>query len=356
MAEAHAGGVVHRDLKPSNLFLVDEGGERIVKVLDFGISKLAGEGEAHITSTFATMGTPLYMSPEQVRSAKNVDARTDIWSLGVILFESLAGERPFQGTTTAAAAAIVADEPPSLRAFVPDLPPFLESIVMKALEKKPDARFQDVRALAEALSAFEGNRNAMRTIDAAMMAPRYEASLRPQVRPTSTPSFVHAETMAQTTPPPGPRAGTASAPNARPLPTIPATEAAWSAQPTTPRGARRAWIGLAALVALGVAGALVSRAMGRGAVTTPTTSTVPAEALANASAAPAEIKTTPVETATASATATAETQPPVTAAPTSSANRAPSHVRAHGDPAPRHSTSPPPAPTPTTAATNPLHL
>jgi serine/threonine-protein kinase len=110
MSEAHASGVIHRDLKPSNLFLVPEGDRVVVKVLDFGISKITSETDAQVTSTFATMGTPLYMSPEQIRSTKNVDARTDIWALGVILYEALTGERPFSGeTTTAAAAAIVAD-------------------------------------------------------------------------------------------------------------------------------------------------------------------------------------------------------------------------------------------------------
>ena len=123
MAEAHSLGIVHRDLKPSNLFLSEESGERIVKVLDFGISKMVETHDLHLTSTSGAMGTPLYMSPEQVRSAKKVDTRTDIWALGVILYELLTDSLPFYGENgTAVVAAIVADDPPPIREKRPDVP------------------------------------------------------------------------------------------------------------------------------------------------------------------------------------------------------------------------------------------
>ena len=154
MREAHAAGIVHRDLKPANLFIIDEGGERIVKVLDFGISKITHEVDTHLTGTFATVGTPLYMSPEQVRSSKDVDARTDIWSLAVILFEALAGKPPFTGSMTATAAAIVADPTPSLCAIRPDVPRELEVVLERALAKSPSKRFPDVEALVNALAPF----------------------------------------------------------------------------------------------------------------------------------------------------------------------------------------------------------
>lgn len=154
LAEAHAAGIVHRDLKPSNLFLADECGMRVLKVLDFGISKISQESEAWVTSAAITLGTPLYMSPEQVRSSKDVDERTDIWSLGVILYELLAGVPPFCGSTTAAIAAIVADAVPSLRRLRPEVPAQLDRVIAGALAKSPSDRFPNAEALGAALVPF----------------------------------------------------------------------------------------------------------------------------------------------------------------------------------------------------------
>jgi serine/threonine-protein kinase len=154
VSEAHQAGIIHRDLKPSNLFLSEEFGTRIVKVLDFGISKIAVDMEPAVTGVAVTIGTPLYMSPEQVRSSKDVDARTDIWSLGVILYELIAGAPPFLGTTTAAIAAIVADATPGLREMFPQVPAELERLIMTALAKSPDDRFPTAEALAAALMPF----------------------------------------------------------------------------------------------------------------------------------------------------------------------------------------------------------
>ena len=158
IAEAHALGIVHRDLKPANLFLTHRAdGSALVKVLDFGISKvMAGEGtDANITATATVMGSPAYMSPEQVRSAKNVDTRTDIWSLGMILYEFLAGRPAFAAETTSGLLAqIVADPPISLRSKRPDVPPRLESVVMHCLEKDPARRIGNVALFAQALLPF----------------------------------------------------------------------------------------------------------------------------------------------------------------------------------------------------------
>lgn len=156
MIEAHALGIVHRDLKPGNLFLAEAGGRRTLKVLDFGISKVASDtDEPSLTSTFSALGTALYMSPEQVRSAKKVDLRSDIWSLGVILFEALAGRTPFEGeSATSVAASIVADPLPSLRALRPDLPEALEAVVYGALTKDREQRYQSMGAFAVALGQF----------------------------------------------------------------------------------------------------------------------------------------------------------------------------------------------------------
>jgi serine/threonine-protein kinase len=159
VAEAHAAGIVHRDLKPSNLFLTTRpDGSRIVKVLDFGISKAldgAGRQPVNLTATSMTLGSPLYMSPEQVRSSKNVDARTDIWALGIIAYELLAGIQPFEAeTVTGLCAKIVADEPEPLRTVRPDVPPAFEAVVMRCLEKNVANRFQSVSELAAALRPF----------------------------------------------------------------------------------------------------------------------------------------------------------------------------------------------------------
>jgi serine/threonine-protein kinase len=153
VGEAHSAGIVHRDLKPSNLFLADEAGTRVLKVLDFGISKVARE-EPAMTSAAVTVGTPLYMSPEQVRSSRDVDGRTDVWALGVILYELVAGAPPFLGTTTAAIAAIVADATPSLRRVRPDAPEDLELAVATALAKSPADRFPTAEALGASLTPF----------------------------------------------------------------------------------------------------------------------------------------------------------------------------------------------------------
>src|SRR5436190_11965002 len=100
MSEAHGLGIVHRDLKPSNLFIESEGEARILKVLDFGISKVQNERDAKLTDADVVVGTAMYMSPEQVRASHLVDARTDIWALGVIFYEMLAGRAPWIGTPT----------------------------------------------------------------------------------------------------------------------------------------------------------------------------------------------------------------------------------------------------------------
>ncbi len=156
LAEAHAANIIHRDLKPANIFLAQRrDGSRLVKVLDFGISKALSTGDASLTATSALMGSPLYMAPEQIRDAKSVDVRADIWSLGVILYECLSGEVPFGGDTLSGLLAqIVADPPPPLASVRPDLPESILSIVDRCLEKNRDRRVQDVAELARLLAVI----------------------------------------------------------------------------------------------------------------------------------------------------------------------------------------------------------
>ncbi len=154
LALAHTAGIVHRDLKPANIFLALRGdGSNIIKILDFGISKQKSEGTRWKELTGkALLGTPAYMSPEQLRSSKAVDARADIWSLGVVMYELLSAKLPFDGEAPGEIfAAILEQSPAPLRAHRPDLPPEWDHIVMRCLQRAPDARFQDVGEMTRLL-------------------------------------------------------------------------------------------------------------------------------------------------------------------------------------------------------------
>ena len=159
IAEAHARGIVHRDLKPSNLFLTQRAdGSPLVKVLDFGISKGAasGDDEASLTGTAEVLGSPMYMAPEQVRGARNADQRSDVWSLGVIVFKLITGKGPFQttGGVSAALASVVADEPRRLRELAPDAPRELEALILHCMKKDPSERVGSISELVTKLAPF----------------------------------------------------------------------------------------------------------------------------------------------------------------------------------------------------------
>jgi serine/threonine protein kinase len=160
LAEAHALGIVHRDLKPANLFLtLRPNGTALIKVLDFGIAKytspsLLGD-HAEMTKTQAVLGSRAYMSPEQMLRPKEVDARADIWSLGVILYFFVTGKSPFTSDTTEGMIMrIVSGSPEPMTSLVPDLPPAFEAIVMRCLAKSREARYSNVTELARALAPF----------------------------------------------------------------------------------------------------------------------------------------------------------------------------------------------------------
>ncbi|HZU83706.1 MAG TPA: serine/threonine-protein kinase, partial [Polyangiaceae bacterium] len=167
IAEAHELGIIHRDLKPANLFAAQrDGAVEIIKVLDFGISKAAGlvsstvspsawHAGAVITEEKTPIGSPCYMSPEQMESARDVDARTDVWALGVTLCELVTGRLPYDGQSLIQVySKIRSGAPLRLREGAPDLPPELEAVILRCLDVDREARYPDVGSLAAALVDF----------------------------------------------------------------------------------------------------------------------------------------------------------------------------------------------------------
>src|SRR5688572_15226345 len=158
LSAAHEAGIIHRDLKPDNIFLLTKAKGRadFVKIFDFGISKFNGLGkDFSMTRTGSVMGTPYYMSPEQARGAKNLDARLDVYAAGVILFEAATGRVPFDGDTfNELLIKIVTEEAPSVRQLAPDLDPGLADIIDRARQKNPDQRFGSAREFRDALAGW----------------------------------------------------------------------------------------------------------------------------------------------------------------------------------------------------------
>jgi serine/threonine-protein kinase len=198
LAEAHALGIVHRDLKPSNFFVTWRAdGSPLVKVLDFGISKSPLGIDLSLTQTQSMLGTPAYMSPEQMRSARRVDARTDLWSLGALLYELIEGRRPFVAESFSEMCVKVAADPPD--PMVAPMPDGLAAVILRCLEKQPDDRYQSIAELAAALARF-----AREPREAALRVERIRRTLALRPRLATPPP-------AATTAPPAPAPAAAAA-------------------------------------------------------------------------------------------------------------------------------------------------
>jgi serine/threonine-protein kinase len=235
IAEAHGLGIVHRDIKPSNLFCVrGADGHWVIKVLDFGISKMTSfnaSGAGIATRTSAIMGSPLYMSPEQMRSARDADARADIWALGIVLYELLTGSVPFTGETTAEIIVQIATQTPQpLRNHRPEIAEGLETVFRRCVAKDRERRYANVGELARALLPFapRSSKGAVEKIAGIVRSAGLSAAA-----PSVPPSPLAAETQA-----------------------VPTTEAGLghTAPPSTRRRGRTA-VGIAAATALVALGA-----------------------------------------------------------------------------------------------------
>jgi serine/threonine-protein kinase len=312
LAEAHSSGVIHRDLKPANLFLSQRpDGTPCIKVLDFGISKVTGAGsDFEMTKTHAVLGSPQYMSPEQMRSSRSVDARTDIWSLGVILYKLVTGKAPFRGQNiTELISAVLEGAPPAPSTRCAGLPLGLDDVIARCLARKPEGRYGSVNELAAALLPF-APAGAGAAVDPmarllASVAPETRARLD-SVLTTSTPPlrFPSSGMISSATPAPG--VTSLQPPAGEP------TQASWGKTSSARSSRSRVVIALAA--ALGICGVLALVIRGVLGRDQPPAEADAAPAIAVLSAAPAVTAPAPrVEPAAPQPTASAE--PVASAAP-----------------------------------------
>ena len=184
IAAVHDLGITHRDLKPHNLFLTELTRARCIKILDFGIAKFTNYDGGVTTQSDVALGTPRYMSPEQLTTPHDVTPLSDIWALGVVLYELIAGLSPFAAATPGAVvAAVVLDEPVSLSKLVPEVPEELARIVAGALTKSRSARIADARELARQLAPFSMQTDAIFVPESLSAAPPAVVLVRKSMRP-----------------------------------------------------------------------------------------------------------------------------------------------------------------------------
>ena len=288
VAQAHALGIVHRDLKPSNLFrAVRPDGSVSIKVLDFGISKAPRPNDdGAATATHAMLGSPLFMSPEQVRSAKTVDPRSDSWSLGVIMYRLLTGQAPFTGGNLGEVLAAILTEPyKPIAEARPDVPDAFAMVVDRCLERDRDRRYANAAELAIALEPFAGARTdsvarICRVLGVSREAPAPRAMVSTPLPPEGMPAVGGLTLLAPQTIalPEAPRPASATAPREATAETLLGPSAGpWSGTGAGRGASSRRWPRMAAVgVALVLAGTgAVTLAMRRHS---PSPSSMPASA------------------------------------------------------------------------------
>jgi tRNA A-37 threonylcarbamoyl transferase component Bud32 len=294
LAAAHEKGIVHRDLKPENIFLVRrKGNPDFVKIVDFGISKFKDSDARGMTATGAMIGTPHYMAPEQIEGRKDVDHRVDLYAMGVIMFEMLTGRMPFEASTLPKLVYEVCSvRPPSVGDFREDIPPELQAIVARLLEKEPALRFAQCEALGEALEPFL-------SLDV----------------PAGYVTGTHVTTPSGIRP-----SGHTSNAQGRPVTVDPSAPAVLAVAPPRPRAPMAKIVGV--LLVLGLVGgiaAAVSHSSGPSADTTAR----PPRAAVTASAPPAQTPSPPVTAVAAPVPAGVPTAPAVPPVPPTAAPAAP---------------------------------
>ena len=329
IADAHAQGIVHRDLKPANLFVSQHSdGSPMVKVLDFGISKVVGDDKVDsLTRTTATVGSALYMSPEQIKQSRSVDHRTDIYALGVTLYELLAGRQPFIADNFPALCVEIATGAPTpLRELRPDVSPELAQVLERAYERDRERRFQSVAELVVALAPWAPARShtiIQRLARAGGMQPAAATGMLPH--PAGVTAAYDPSTNASF------------------------AQSATNAPMTAPRKTTSVWLPVA--IGGGLLVVLSAAAIGvMGVVRGSTAAQAPASAEPLESALPAQVEplesAAPVEFAPSADPAPSAEAPPKAAAPPKPQAVTPKAAPKAEPPAPKPAATPAPAPTP----------
>ena len=354
IAEAHGHNIVHRDLKPANLFLTKgQSGEPIVKVLDFGVSKVIDLGmdddtnpggrprrdrpDSVVTKVSDLLGSPSYMAPEQIISARDADARSDIWSLGVILFRLISGQAPFHAASLGELIQQIMHGPiPNLRDARPDIPPGLENVVARCLERERDNRLGDVIELARLLAPYAGPVATPSLERIAILGPALVASAPPPPQPSgpSLSSFNSARS-AWTSPP------TRFAPLTDPgrkKDLSPVTAAIWA-------GVFVVIVGVTAIMVASIAGknrdaAAPTSAQAAGGGDPASPALIPSNVDPAGTGVPVATGVTTTTTTTTTATTTTTTAAPSTASPRASVHAGGGHARPRPTPNPRGDTKP----------------